>query len=127
MSDDTVTLSRADYEAMVDRIEDLEATIAYDRAIRTDDGTRIPADVVNAEILDGDHPIAAWRRYRGLTLRQLAERSGVNDAYLSEIENGRKPGSALAYKAVSQALDVPLDALIPEPDQLHRETNDPKN
>lgn len=116
MAEETVTLRRAEYDAMLERIADLEATVAYDCAIRNDDGARIPGEVVNAEIQDGLHPIAAWRRYRGLTLRELARRSGVNDAYISEIEGGRKPGSVHAYKAIGEALDAPLDALIPDPD-----------
>lgn len=120
MAEDTVTLSRAEYEAMLAQIEDLEATLAYDRAVRDDDGTRIPGEVVKAEIQDGLHPISAWRRYRGLTLRDLAQRSGVNDAEISEIEHGRKPGSVHAYKAISTALDAPLDALIPDSDPAGR-------
>ena len=114
MTDDTVTLSRWEYEAMLAQIEDLEATIAYDRARQTDDGARIPGEVVNAEILEGLHPIAAWRRHYGWTRGQLAARSGVNEADIREIEQGRKPGSVAVYRAISNALDAPLDTLIPE-------------
>ena len=114
MAEDTVTLSRAEYDAMLARIEDLEATIAYDRATRADDGVRIPGEVVNAEMLEGLHPVAAWRRHRGMSRRDLAEHAGMDDAGINDIESGRSPGSVHAYKAISQALDAPLDALIPD-------------
>jgi len=95
------------------RLEDLEASLALLRARQEDDGTRIPHEVVKAEIA-GDHPVTAWRRYRGLTARQLAREAGISAAYLSEIERGRKPGSVDAYRALARVLRAPVDLLAPE-------------
>lgn len=114
MTEDTVTLSRAEYDALLERIEDLQAALALDKAKREDDGAWTPGEVVDAVVLEGLHPVAAWRRYRGMTVRKLAEASGVSAAYVSEIEGGRKPGSVAAYRALGKALDAPLDALVPD-------------
>ena len=116
MAEDTVTLTRTQYSALLEQIEDLQASLALDKARREDDGGWIPAEVVNAVFLEGLHPIAAWRRYRGITVRDLAQTSGVSAAYISEIEKRRKPGSVSAYRALSSALDAPLDVLVPEGD-----------
>lgn len=108
---DTVTLTRSEYDELLEHIEDLEASVALMRAQQEDDGTRIPLEVVEAEV-NGDHPVSAWRKHCGLTVRELAQQAGISLAYLSEITNGHKPGSVAAYRALAQALGVPVDVLI---------------
>lgn len=116
MSDaDTLTISRAEFERLLERLEDMEASLALLSAQREDDGTRIPHEVVKAEVA-GDHPVTAWRKYRGLTARQLAERAGISAGYLSEIVTGKKPGSVEAYRALGRVLGAPIDVLSPERD-----------
>ena len=56
---------------------------------------------------------ARWLRFgrhRGLTLRALAEETGIAASYLSEIERGRKPGSAAALARIAGALDTTVDS-----------------
>ena len=48
----------------------------------------------------------------GLTLRDLAERTGVSNAYLSQLERGMHEPSLSVLRAVSLALDVPLASLL---------------
>jgi hypothetical protein len=71
----------------------------------------IPHEVVEA-IHRGVHPVRAWRIYRGLTLRQLAEAGRMPTGYLSEIETGKKPGSVAAYRSLARALGTVIDMLI---------------
>ena len=106
--DATVTLSQTAYDALIARNEDLEDRLA---AMEADDGSRIPHAVALA-IMRGDRPLAAFRNYRGLTLRALAEETGIAASYLSEIERGRKPGSAAALSRIATALDTTVDALL---------------
>jgi len=110
---ETVTLTRSEYDDLLERIEDLEASLALVRAQQADDGTRIPLEVVEAEV-NGAHPVTAWRTQRGLSVRALAEQAGISAAYLSEITRGRKAGSAAAYRALANALDTSVDVLIPD-------------
>ncbi|CAM3199789.1 DNA-binding protein [Mycobacterium intermedium] len=54
------------------------------------------------------------RRERGLTLEQLAERTGLTKSYLSKIERGHStPSIAVALK-VARALDVDVGRLFSE-------------
>ena len=106
--DATVTLSQTAYDALIARNEELEDRLA---AIDADDGSRIPHAVALA-IMRGQRPLAAFRNHRGLTLRGLAEQTGIAASYLSEIERGRKPGSAAALSRISAALDTTIDALL---------------
>jgi DNA-binding XRE family transcriptional regulator len=112
---DTVTLSRADYEALLDRLEDLEDTATLDRleARLAADPEGALADYLPIELVKrlsaGEHPIRVWRAHRGMTREALAAAAGVAPSYLSEIETRRKPGSFNAIAKLAAALRVPLD------------------
>ena len=107
-SDETVHLTKTAYQGMLSHIEDLEDRVA---ALEADDGGRIPHPVALA-IIRGESPLVAFRAHRGLTLRELARRAGISSSYLSEIERGRKPGSAAALAKIAAALDTTIDALL---------------
>jgi hypothetical protein len=113
---DTVTLSRAEYDALIERIEDaednafLDAVEAREResgkdAARAD---HLPAELVR-RLIDGEHPLRIWRAHRGFTRDALAAAAGVAPSYLSEIEAGRKPGSFAALAKLAAALQISLD------------------
>ena len=48
------------------------------------------------------------RQERGLTLTQVAERSGLNVGYLSQIENDKASPSLESLAALAGAIDVPI-------------------
>jgi transcriptional regulator with XRE-family HTH domain len=56
--------------------------------------------------------IRARRSASGLSLRDLAERAKVSNAYLSQIERGLHEPSLSVLGAIAAALDVPLAALL---------------
>ena len=60
-------------------------------AVEAGGDTRIPHAAALA-IMEGTHPVRAFRDHQGLSLRDMAERAGISVSYLSEIEHGRKPG-----------------------------------
>jgi DNA-binding XRE family transcriptional regulator len=113
---DTVTLSRAEYEALIRRLEDAEDNAAIDRLearIQADGfaaatGDYLPIELVG-RLLAGEHPIRIWRAHRGMTRETLAAMAGVSPSYLTEIERRRKPGSFDAMIKLAGALKVPLD------------------
>ena len=49
-----------------------------------------------------------WRRERGLTLAGVADRTGLNVGYLSQIENDKASPSLEALAALGDALEVPI-------------------
>jgi len=51
--------------------------------------------------------IRRWRGERGLTLANVAERSGLNVGYLSQIENDKASPSLSCLSAIASALEVP--------------------
>jgi hypothetical protein len=122
MSDaDTVTLSRAEYEALLDRLEDAEDENTIKRfearvaAMGWEAATRncLPAELV-WRLVDGAHPVAIWREHRALTGAKLAALSSVPQSYISEIETRKKPGSLDAMAKLARALGVTIDDLTPE-------------
>ncbi|CAN5746212.1 cupin domain-containing protein [soil metagenome] len=56
--------------------------------------------------------VRRWRQTRALTLAQVAERSGLNIGYLSQIENEKALPSLEALSAIAAALDVPMAWLV---------------
>ncbi len=91
-------------------VENAEDAAAYSEAVAADDGVRYPAAVAYA-IAEGGHPVRAWREHRGLTLQALADAAGVSKPYVSQIEGGKRTGTAATLKKLAVALGVPLDAL----------------
>ena len=52
--------------------------------------------------------VRRWRRERGLTLATVAERSGLNVGYLSQIENDKASPSLGCLASIGDALNVPI-------------------
>src|SRR2546426_5500150 len=52
--------------------------------------------------------IRRWRAERGLTLAKVAEASGLNVGYLSQIENDKASPSLTCLSSIAGALDVPI-------------------
>lgn len=109
-SEDTVTLAREEYDALIERNAELEDRLA---AIDADDGVRVPHDVALA-IIGGEAPSVAFRNHQGLTLHELSKITGLSVGYLSEIERGVKPGSAAALALIADALGTTIDVLVGE-------------
>ncbi len=80
------------FERMAAALEDFNDIALYDAAKAADDGFRFPCAVLHA-IIDGAHPVTAWRNYRGLSLEELATIAGLHSTLLLQIENGSENGS----------------------------------
>jgi transcriptional regulator with XRE-family HTH domain len=52
--------------------------------------------------------VRRWRAERGLTLAKVAEATGLNIGYLSQIENDKASPSLTCLASLSAALDVPI-------------------
>ena len=68
--------------------------------------------------------IRAQRATAGLSLRDLAERTKVSNAYLSQIERGLHEPSISVLGAIAAALDVRLDELLARAGLLTAEDDD---
>jgi transcriptional regulator with XRE-family HTH domain len=54
-----------------------------------------------------------WRERRGLSLRQLAERSGVHYVTIVSIESGRMSPTVATLEKLAEALSIPLRDFFP--------------
>jgi len=109
-----VMLPKADYAVLLQALEDAEDILAVERS-----RARIAAGeeelITDAELddyLDAPTPLAFWRKKRGLTQTALAKEAGVTQAYLSEIESGKKEARVGVLKQLAAALKVTVDELV---------------
>ncbi len=99
------------YRTLLKELEMLEDIRAYDAAKARDDGTRVPAAVVDAMLDETVHPIRAWRDRRGLTQQHLADAAGISKPFLCQIESRTRNASVTTLRRLGTALDVPIDLL----------------
>ncbi|MEA3292763.1 MAG: helix-turn-helix transcriptional regulator, partial [Pseudomonadota bacterium] len=71
----------------------------------------IPSEVVD-RLVAGENPIKVWRKYRNLTLNELAGQVGITQPYLSQIEGGKREGKIGLLRKIETTLNVDLDALV---------------
>lgn len=98
------------FERLAALVEDAEDAALLDLAKAADDGFRVPSAVANA-VLDGMHPIRAWREYRGFTQEALAAQAGISKAYLSQLENGKRAGAFKTLRRLAGLLGVTAEDL----------------
>lgn len=82
----------------------------YDRA-RAERGESFPAEVAD-RLLAGENPVRVYRSHRGMKQGDLAVAAGIHPVYLSQIETGKRTGSAKTLAAIAGALGVSVDDLI---------------
>jgi DNA-binding XRE family transcriptional regulator len=109
-----VVIPADDYRILLEKAEMLDDVAAYDRAkaaLAAGDDELVPALVANA-ILDGENPIRVWRQHRDMSQVQLAEAAGISQAYLAQIETGKREGTLSLYRSLAEALGVDLEDLV---------------
>jgi transcriptional regulator with XRE-family HTH domain len=108
-----VVLRATDFErlkSLAEDSEDVRAAEATLARIQAGEGT-VPGEVVHLMIVDGLNPVAAWRRYRGLSQSEVARRAGLSQVWVSRIEAGGGHGTPATRRKLAKALDAPLWAL----------------
>ena len=112
---DTVTLRRADYQVLLETLEDasdVAALRAAEADVERGESELLPIRMVE-RLLAGDSPVRVWRSHRGMSARELAKAADLAPSYLSEIETGRKPGSFEAMARLARVLGVAMEDLAP--------------
>lgn len=92
-------------------VEEAEDASTYAEAVANDDGVRYSAAVALA-MAGGATPLRAWRKHRGLTLQALASAAGLSKPFVSQIEGGKRAGTAATLKKLAAALQVPVGELL---------------
>lgn len=108
-----VLVPEAEYDRLIEAREMIEDVAAYDKAkrrLKSGEDELIPSDVVK-RLLAGDNAIRVWRRHRGLSVKALADKTGLAQPYVSQVETGRRDGTVATLKKIAKALDVTIDDL----------------
>ena len=104
----------AAYRELLEKAEMLEDVEAYDRAKavqKAGESEFIPDDVVGA-LLDGENPLKVWRKFRGMSQAELAKAIDASQAYVAQIESGKREGTVKVYRSIAEALRVDIDDLV---------------
>jgi DNA-binding XRE family transcriptional regulator len=91
--------------------EDIQAIKDNLKAIQNGEEITVPGEVTFA-ILDGIHPVRAWRKYKKIKMNELARKVGISAGYLSQIENNKRNPTVETLKAIAQILEVDVEMLI---------------
>jgi ribosome-binding protein aMBF1 (putative translation factor) len=109
-----VILPEGDFQLLLlaaDNAEDAAAVKEFEKRMSAGEEELLPAELANA-ILDGANPIRAWREYRGMTIKSLAQSAGIAPAYLSQLETGQRDGTIETIKKLASVLNIMLDDLV---------------
>jgi DNA-binding XRE family transcriptional regulator len=103
-----------EYERLLADVEMLHDIRAYDevkQALAVGEEELIP-DYMVGQLLDSENPIRVWREYRALTQAKLAQAAGISTAYLSQLESGKRVGTADVLSRIARSLNVTIDDII---------------
>jgi len=109
-----VVLSEPEYVRLVAAAEDAadsEAVRRFEQKLAAGEEELIPSDVVY-RMLDGENRVVVWREHRGMSAKALSDAAGISQAYLSQIETGRRDGTIGTMKKIADALNLGLDDLV---------------
>jgi DNA-binding XRE family transcriptional regulator len=90
---------------------DGDAVRRFRAALAAGEEELLPAELVD-RLLSGENPLRVWREYRGLTIKALAEETGVAPSYLSQIETGKRAGTVESLARLADVLRTTIDDLV---------------
>lgn len=104
----------ADYRALIEKAEMLDDVAAFDKAEATlaaGEDELVPCHVIDS-LLANVNAVKVWREYRGMSQATLADAAGLSQAYIAQIETGKREGRVDAYRAIANVLNVNIDDLV---------------
>ena len=114
--EELVVLPRAEYEALCERAdreaEDADDIAIYDaRKAELASGGDVLPPAVSAALLRGDSRLKAIRNWKDVTQLHLSHKTNIAQGYLSDLESGRRTGTAETIAKLAEALGVPVEWL----------------
>ena len=111
---DFVIIQKKDYEKLLSTYEDyldiMEALEVKNKA-KSGEEDLIPSNVID-EIYDKNtNRLTAYRKFRGLSQQQLADKAKVSKSTIAKIESGESKGSIAVFKKLSMVLKIDADLL----------------
>jgi ribosome-binding protein aMBF1 (putative translation factor) len=112
-------LPRKDYELLIAKASEADEDAGSARIVArarkeiASGGPLLPKDIVD-RLANGENPVRVLREWRDVTQMYLSFRTSLSQSYISDIENGRRTGTAAALRLIANVLKVPLDLLVEE-------------
>jgi DNA-binding XRE family transcriptional regulator len=107
-----VLLTRAEFDALMEVVEDAEEdaelSAIYDQRmadLKAGYDIVLPVEV-SARCRKGESLLRAIRNWRGLTQAEVAEKSGLTQGYLSDLEAGKREGTPQTLRKIAEAMGV---------------------
>lgn len=113
--EEIVILPAADYRRLIELAEDVQDIRRAEQALAdaTSGKGEILTDSEMRELLRASTPMAFWRNRRKLTQSAVARAGGISQAYLAQIEKGKRVGDVRLYRRLASALRVEIEDLLP--------------
>jgi DNA-binding XRE family transcriptional regulator len=110
-------LPREEYEALLVKAAETDEDAGTARLVaRARREIALGASLLPKQVVDrlgkGNNPVRVLREWRGMTQLQLSVKTNIRQGSLSDIETGRRNGTANALRCIADALKVPLDLLV---------------
>jgi DNA-binding XRE family transcriptional regulator len=104
---DTVTLDAEEYQDLIDARDHAIAM----REVASGAMATLTEDQVKL-YLETPSPLGFWRKHRGHSQVALAKLAEISQAYLAQIETGRRVGDVMLYAKLAKILQVRIEDLI---------------
>jgi hypothetical protein len=110
-------LPRKEYEALAAKAREADEDFGTARLVasaRKDIAAGmplIPKEVVD-RIANGENALRALREWRGKTQLYVSHKTNIGQGYISDLESGRRRGTATALKKIADVLKVPLELIV---------------
>ncbi len=111
-------LPREEYEALLVKATEADEDAGTARLVARARGEiaagapLLPKDVVD-RLAKGENPVRLLRQWRDMTQLYLSFKTNLSQGYISDVETGRRKGTAAALRLIADVLKVPLDLLVP--------------
>jgi DNA-binding XRE family transcriptional regulator len=114
--DELAVLPKAEYEQLLALAQSEDAgtrrIVRKTRAaVASGQEIVLPKAVVD-RLAAGENRIRILREWQDMTQLEMTFRTGLSQGYLSDLETGRRRGTAAALAKIARALKVPLDLLV---------------
>ena len=103
-----------DYRLMSSLKEDYDDVLSIAKSkqeITQGNDELIPLEIVQ-RLVSGEPKLKVWREYRGLTPKELSEKSGVSVSVISKIENNKQSIDLAKIKKFVSVLKLDYDDLM---------------
>jgi hypothetical protein len=110
-------LPRKDYEELIAKAAEVDEDRGTARLVARGRGEvaaglpLLPKHVVD-RLANGENSVRVLREWRDITQLHLSSKTNLSQGYISDVETGRRKGTAAALRLIADALKVPLDLLV---------------